>query len=126
MGATIDDSSHPRNTTRTVPAGLLAMVAVLLLAGVLFPDARSSVVWSVGQAVLAFFLAALAGAWLARGRFAGPALLVWTVFWALVVWLLSPAGTALLQSNWLAILLSGAAAVAGALCGQVLTRNQAA
>ena len=76
--------------------------------------------------MLVFFLGALAGAWLARGGFVVPALVVWAVFWASVVWLPSPAGTALLQSNWVAVRLSGTAAVAGALCGQVLSRNQVA
>ncbi|HEU4773704.1 MAG TPA: hypothetical protein VFS82_04195 [Lysobacter sp.] len=107
---------------------VLAMTAIALASGLLLPDLGRSAAWSVGESVLVFFLAAAAGAWLARDRFIVPALVVWAVFWAVVAWMLhliaapvaqSSVG-AILQYNWLAIVLSGAATVAGALCGRVL------
>lgn len=113
--------------SRLVPA-VLAMIAILLAADLLLPDLGSSVAWSVGQSVLVFFLAAVAGAWVARGPFAATALVVWALFWAVVAWLLhrigAPVGqgsfAAILQYNWLAIVLSGAATLAGAVSGKVL------
>lgn len=110
-------------------------MAVLPLAGsLLLPDFGASTAWSVVQSVLQLFLGALAGAWLARGRFVIPALIVWALLWASVTWVLhgiaAPVGqgavAAILQYNWLAIVLSGAGAVAGALCGQVLAQTRAA
>lgn len=116
--------------SRLVPA-VLAMIAILLAADLLLPDPGRSAVWSVGQSVLVFFLAAVAGAWLARAPFVVAALVVWALFWAGAVWVLhrigAPVGqgafAAILQYNWLAIVLSGAAALAGAMAGQVLARG---
>ena len=112
---------------------VLAMTAIALVSGVLLPDLGRSAAWSVGQSVLVFFLAAAAGAWLAGLRFVVPALVVWAIFWTVVAWLLhavaSPAGgpsiAAIVQHNWLAILLSGVATVAGALSGRVLAGRTA-
>lgn len=107
---------------------VLAMTAIILASGLLLPDLGRSAAWSVGESILVFFLAATAGAWLARSRFVVPALLAWAVFWTAVIGVLhliaAPAGgssiAATLQFNWLAIVLSGAATVAGALCGHIL------
>lgn len=114
--------------------GVAVMIALPLAGSLLWPDFGDSAAWSVVQAVLAMFLGALAGAWLARGRFVVPALVAWALLWIVFGWLLhgigAPAGggsvAAILQYNWLAIVLSGAAAVAGALCGKVLARPRAA
>ena len=109
-------------------AAVLAMTAIALVGGVLLPDLGRSAAWSLGESVLVFFLAATAGAWLARDRFVVPALAAWALLWAAVAWMLyliaAPVHQAsigaILQYNWLAIVLSGAATVAGALCGRVL------
>ncbi len=113
-------------------AAVLTMTAIALAAGVLLPDLGQSAAWSLAESVLVFFLAATAGAWLARDRFVVPALAVWALIWTVVAWMLylvaapvhqAPIG-AILQYNWLAIVLSGAATVAGALCGRVLAGRQ--
>lgn len=109
-------------------AAVLAMAAIALASGWLLPDPGRSTVGSVGESVLVFFLAAAAGAWLARDRFVVPALVVWGAIWVAVVWVLHLVSApmdpstvaAILQYNWLAIALSGAASVAGALCGHML------
>lgn len=109
------------------------MIVLPLVGSQLLPDLGSSTAWSVVQSVLQLFLGALAGAWLARGPFVVPALIVWALLWTAVAWLLHglgmPAGgsvTAILQYNWLAMVLSGAGAVAGALCGQLLAPRSSA
>lgn len=107
------------------------MTAVLLVAGLLLPDFGHSAAWSVGQSMLVFFLGALAGAWIARGGFVLPALLVWALFWGVIAWLLhrigapagGPAVGEILQYNLWAIAGSGLATLAGALAGQVLARG---
>lgn len=107
---------------------VLAMTAIALASGLLLPDLGRSTAWSVGEAVLVFFLASAGGAWLARDRFIAPALFVWAVFWVAIAALLhliaAPADpssiAAILQYNWLAIVLSGAATAVGAPCGRVL------
>lgn len=119
--------------SRTI-LGMVVMIVLPLAGSLLLPDFGDSTAWSVVQSVLELFLGALAGAWLARGRFVVPALVVWALLWAAVAWLLhgigAPAGggsiAAILQYNWLAIVLSGAGAVAGALCGQELARTRTA
>ena len=112
---------------------VIAMTAIALVSGQLQPDPGRSAAWSVGQSVLVFFLGAAAGAWLGGGRFVVPALVVWALFWSAVAWVLlaiaapvnGPSLGAILQYNWLAILLSGAATLAGALAGGVLAGHQA-
>lgn len=114
--------------------GMAVMIALPLAGTLLLPDLGNSTAWAGVQSFLELFLGALAGAWLARAPFVVPALVVWALLWAVVTWVLhaigAPAGpgsvVAILQYNWLAIVLSGAGAVAGALCGQVLLRNRAA
>lgn len=111
-------------------AGVVTMVAVMLAADLLFPDLGDSSAWSLAQSVLVPFLAALAGAFIARGRFVLPALVVWVLVWAAVTWVMhriAPAGAgptivAILQYNWLEIVLSLAATVFGAWSGQLLGR----
>ena len=84
-------------------------------------------------AVYFIFRGEAAGAWLGGGRFVVPALVVWALFWSAVAWVLlaiaapvdGPSLGAILQYNWLAILLSGAATLAGALAGGVLAGHQA-
>ena len=112
---------------------VLAMTAIALASSLLLPDLGRSAAWSVGQSVLVFFLGAAAGAWLGGGRFVVPALVVWALFWSAVAWVLlaiaapvdGPSLGAILQYNWVAILLSGAATLAGALAGGVLAGHQA-
>lgn len=114
--------------------GMGVMVVLPMAGTLLLPDLGNSTAWSVVQSVLELFLGALAGAWVARAPFVVPALVVWALLWGAFTWLLhaigAPAGSgsvaAILQYNWLAIALSGAGAVAGALCGQVLSRTRAA
>ena len=109
------DATHTRRW-----AGAGAMVAVVLAADLLLPDLGDSAAWSLAQSVLVLFLAAAAGAWVARGRFVVPALLVWAVAWAAVSWLLYRLGDgsqsvgAILAYNAWAIVFSGAAAAFGA------------
>lgn len=111
--------------------GVLSMLAVLFAADLLLPDLGPSLAWAAAQSVLVFFLAALAGGWLAGRRFVLPALGVWAAVWLVVGYLLyriaAPASdaplAALVASNWLALVLSGAAVVAGARAGQLLSRQ---
>ena len=119
------DATHTRRW-----AGAGAMVAVVLAADLLLPDLGDSAAWSLAQSVLVPFLSALAGAWVARGRFVVPALVVWALVWAVVTWVLhgiapertGPSVAAILQYNWLEIVLSLAATVFGAWSGQLLAR----
>lgn len=112
--------------------GAIAMVAVMAAADLLFPDPGRSAVWTSLQSLLVFFLAALTGGWVARTGFASPALLVWALTWTLVAWLLlriadgagMVAFAGILRHNWVAIALSGAATLAGALCGQALAAQR--
>ena len=84
---------------------VLAMTAIALVSGLLLPDPGRSAAWSVGQSVLVFFLGAL--------------------LLAIAAPVDGPSLGAILQHNWVAILLSGAATLAGALAGGVLAGHQA-
>lgn len=114
--------------------GMGVMIVLPLAATVLFPDFGASKAWGAVHSLLEMFLGAVAGAWLARRPFVVPALVVWALLWAVVTWLLhsiaAPAGNgsvmAILAYNWLAIVLSGVGAVAGALTGQVMARTPSA
>ena len=114
--------------------GMVVMIVLPLAATVLFPDFGASRAWGAVHSLLEMFLGAVAGAWLARRPFVVPALVVWAFLWGVVTWLLyriaAPTGNgsvvAILQYNWLAIVLSGVGAVAGALCGQVMARSRPA
>ena len=121
------DATHTRRL-----AGAGAMLAVVLAADLLLPDLGDSAAWSVAQSVLVLFLAAAAGAWVARGRFVVPALVVWAVAWAAVSWLLYRIGDgsqsmgAILAYNAWAVALSGAAAAFGAWASPQLAQPPAA
>ena len=114
--------------------GMGVMIVLPLAATILFPDFGASKFWDAVHSLLELFLGAVAGAWLARRPFVIPALVVWAMLWIVVTWLLHGYGgrtgdasvAAILQYNWLAIVLSGIGAVTGALCGQVMARAQPA
>lgn len=114
--------------------GMVVMIVLPLAATVLFPDFGASKAWGAVHSLLELFLGAVAGAWLARRPFVIPALVVWAFLWVVVTWLLHGYGgrtgdasvAAILQYNWLAIVLSCVGAVAGALCGQVMARTRPA
>src|SRR5690606_4996167 len=124
MGA--DRETAMRNQ-RTI-LGVLAMLLVVLAGQWLLPDLGRSMTWMVAQSLLVFFLGALAGAWVARGPFVCPALVAWGLVWVLVLWLLqriaAPVGhwdlAAVLQFNWLALVVSFFATLAGALSAKSL------
>lgn len=90
------------------------------------------------RSVLIAFIAAFAGGTVARRGFVLPALGVWLAIWAATTYVLyqiaEPFGqdpfASILQHNWVAFLLSGAATTVGAFLGQVLvvrlTRRSAA
>lgn len=102
--------------------GVLAMLVVVLAGQWLLPDLGRSMAWMAAQSLLVFFLGALAGAWVARGPFVVPALVAWGLVWVLVLWLLQQIGApvgqwdlaAVLQFNWLALVVSFLATLAGA------------
>lgn len=117
---------------RKTALGILAMFIVQVVAALL-PDLGASVAWGVAQSALVFFVAAVVGAWVAGHRFLLPAMAVWLLICIAIVYLLyriaAPAGPVsivdMLQYNWVALLLSGAATAIGALLGQAIAVSRA-
>jgi hypothetical protein len=116
---------------RTIIATIAAFVIATVLGSLLssLPITGSNV-GLVVQPAICLFLAALAGAMIARQPFQGPALFVWCVYWIAVVYILyqiaAPIGQGsvlpVLSHNWLSIAASGLSAYAGALAGESIRR----
>ncbi|MGY1424149.1 hypothetical protein [Lysobacter sp. A289] len=109
--------------------GLATLVAVqIVMSNLADAIGADDLSYITSRSVLIAFTAAFAGGIVARKGFVVPALGMWLIIWAAIAYVLyqiaEPFGQApfasILQHNWVAFLLSGAATAVGAFLGQAL------
>ena len=109
--------------------GILVMIVAHVVLGQLFSITNDNWFYHANaQSVLLSFIAALAGGRIAQRQFVLPALITLAILWVAIAFLLykiaEPAGQAnllsIMEHNWVAILLTGAATAFGAFLGERL------